>query len=261
MSGDNMRIYSAFERTPNEARKPIQGGRLKGMTDVNPMYRIQKLTERFGPCGIGWYPEIVDKRTVDCPTGEVMCFIDLALYYREDPAGEWSKPVFGTGGNTLIAKEKSGLYANDEGWKMAYTDALSVACKALGMCADVYFEKGYGKYTSPMRPNGGGSAPNGAPQNSAQPAQVQAQSARQNSAQPAQGQAQGAVQGNAAQRDRPAPMMATVQQIEFIRNFASDSLYQSAMESFGAELERMTYNQGQKMVARINEESLKNENV
>ena len=147
MSGDNMRIYSAFERTPNEARKPILGGRLKGMTDVNPMYRIQKLTERFGPCGIGWYPEIVDKRTVDCPTGEVMCFIDLALYYREDPTGEWSKPVFGTGGNTLIAKEKSGLYANDEGWKMAYTDALSVACKALGMCADVYFEKGYGKYT------------------------------------------------------------------------------------------------------------------
>ena len=55
--------------------------------------------------------------------------------------------------------------------------------------------------------------------------------------------------------------MATVQQIEFIRNFASDSLYQSAMESFGAELERMTYNQGQKMVARINEESRKNENV
>lgn len=261
MSGDNMRIYSAFERTPNEARKPILGGRLKGMTDVNPMYRIQKLTERFGPCGIGWYPEIVDKRTVDCPTGEVMCFIDLALYYREDPAGEWSKPVFGTGGNTLIAKEKSGLYANDEGWKMAYTDALSVACKALGMCADVYFEKGYGKYTSPMRPNGGGSAPNGAPQNSAKPAQGQAQSARQNSAQPAQGQAQGAAQGNAAQRDRPVPAMATVQQIEFIRNFASDSLYQSAMESFGAELERMTYNQGQKMVARINEESRKNENV
>ena len=261
MSGDNMRIYSAFERTPNEARKPILGGRLKGMTDVNPMYRIQKLTERFGPCGIGWYPEIVDKRTVDCPTGEVMCFIDLALYYREDPAGEWSKPVFGTGGNTLIAKEKSGLYANDEGWKMAYTDALSVACKALGMCADVYFEKGYGKYTSPMRPNDGGSAPNGARQNSAQPAQEQAQSARQNSAQPAQGQAQGAAQGNAAQRGRPAPAMATVQQIEFIRNFASDSLYQSAMESFGAELERMTYNQGQKMVARINEESRKNENV
>lgn len=246
MSSDNMRIYSAFERTPNEARKPIQGGRLKGMTDVNPMYRIQKLTERFGPCGIGWYPEIVDKRTVDCPTGEVMCFIDLALYYREDPAGEWSKPVFGTGGNTLIAKEKSGLYANDEGWKMAYTDALSVACKALGMCADVYFEKGYGKYTSPMRPNGGGSAPNGA---------------RQNSAQPAQGQAQGAAQGNATQRDKPAPAMATVQQIEFIRNFASDSLYQSAMESFGAELERMTYNQGQKMIVRINEESRKNEDV
>ena len=258
MSGENMRIYSAVERTPETAKKPILGGRMKGMTDINPMYRIKTLTERFGPCGVGWYTDILDRRTVECPSGEIMCFMDINLYYREDPAGEWSEPVFGTGGNALVAREKSGLYANDEGWKMAYTDALSVACKALGICADVYYEKDYGKYTAPERQQGGHAQPQGG-RKGMEPAQqgsVQAGSASTR---------HGAHPGNAPQQGAPqakaAPVMATVQQIEFIRNFASDSLYQSAMESFGAELERMTYSQGQKMVARINEENRKNENV
>lgn len=282
MSGENMRIYSAVERTPDTAKKPILGGRMKGMTDINPMYRIKTLTERFGPCGVGWYTDILDRRTVECPSGEVMCFMDINLYYREDPAGEWSEPVFGTGGNALVAREKSGLYANDEGWKMAYTDALSVACKALGICADVYYEKDYGKYTAPERQQGGDAQPQGGRKGpeSAQHGSGQAgsASARQGSAlhaqsrqgaQPGSGRFCGSSaseqQGNAPQQGAPqakaAPVMATVQQIQFIRDFASDSLYQSAMESFGAELERMTYNQGQKMIARINEEARKNENV
>lgn len=51
---DNMRIYNAVREVPKEAQKPITAGRLKGMTDINPMWRIKKLTELFGPCGVGW---------------------------------------------------------------------------------------------------------------------------------------------------------------------------------------------------------------
>ena len=46
----------------------------------------------------------------------------------------------------IIAKEKAGLYTNDECFKMALTDAISVACKSLGVGADVYFEKVRSKY-------------------------------------------------------------------------------------------------------------------
>ena len=38
--------------------------------------------------------------------------------------------------------ESKGAYVSDECYKMALTDALSVAMKALGVAADVYFEKG-----------------------------------------------------------------------------------------------------------------------
>ena len=37
-----------------------------------------------------------------------------------------------------MAKEKSGMYTSDECYKMALTDAMSVACKALGVAADVF---------------------------------------------------------------------------------------------------------------------------
>ena len=52
---DKLRFYNATAEVPREATKPITAGRLKGMTDINPMWRIKKLTELFGPCGFGWW--------------------------------------------------------------------------------------------------------------------------------------------------------------------------------------------------------------
>jgi hypothetical protein len=49
----------------------------------------------------------------------------------------------------FVASEKSGLYTSDECFKMALTDALSVACKALGIGADVYWDRDPNKYDKP----------------------------------------------------------------------------------------------------------------
>ena len=51
---ENLTIYNKARVVPESAQKTIKGGRLNGMTDINPMWRIQMLTELFGPCGIGW---------------------------------------------------------------------------------------------------------------------------------------------------------------------------------------------------------------
>ena len=55
---DNLKIYNAVKKVPKEAQRPITGGRLKGKTEINPMWRIKALTEQFGPCGIGWYYDV-----------------------------------------------------------------------------------------------------------------------------------------------------------------------------------------------------------
>ena len=142
---DNMAIWGKVEKTPKEAQKEIGAGRLKGFTDINPMWRFKCLTEVFGPCGIGWKFEITEKQIVPGANGEAKAFVDILLYYKWN--GEWSEGVPGTGGSSLVAAEKSGLYTNDECYKMALSDAIGTACKALGMSADIYFSKDRSKYT------------------------------------------------------------------------------------------------------------------
>lgn len=141
-----MEIYNKVRAVPPAALKQITGGRLKGMSDINPMWRIEKLTEVFGMCGVGWYYEIAKQWLEQGANDEICAFCNIELYVKVD--GEWSKPVTGTGGASFVAKEKNGYYNSDECFKMALTDAISVACKALGFGADVYFAKSETKYNA-----------------------------------------------------------------------------------------------------------------
>lgn len=148
----NLDLYKRVREVPPEGQKEILGGRLKGFTDINPMWRIKKLTEEFGICGIGWYTEIIkqwSEKSED--SGEVAAFVNINLYIKQD--GEWSKPIAGTGGSKLIANEKKGLYLDDECFKKAYTDAIGVATKALGFGADIYWQEDRTKYTVPQDEN------------------------------------------------------------------------------------------------------------
>lgn len=141
---ENLEIYNKVKEVPKNAQKEIKAGRLKGMTDINPQWRIEKLTEVFGPVGIGWFAKEIKREFVDGANEEKMCFVDIELFVKVE--GEWSKPIYGTGGSTFVAKEKNGLYTSDEVVKMAYTDAISVACKQLGFGANVYWNKSDSKY-------------------------------------------------------------------------------------------------------------------
>ena len=135
----NLRFYENLRSCPETALRTIQAGRLKGKSDINPVWRIKAMTETFGPCGIGWRYEIT--RQWELTFGqEVKAFVNINLYYMDED-GVWSLPIPGTGGATLVEVGKQGLYVNDEGYKMALTDALSVAMKALGVAADVYYSR------------------------------------------------------------------------------------------------------------------------
>lgn len=145
MENNNLEIYNKVRQVPERAQKTIGAGRLKGMTDINPMWRIKVLTEQFGPCGFGWYYEVKDHWIeTSMSNDEITANVLISLYIKHD--GEWSAPIQGIGGSKLVAQEKKGLYVNDECFKMALTDAISVACKALGVGADIYWSKDNTKY-------------------------------------------------------------------------------------------------------------------
>ena len=144
---ENMSIYNLVREVPKEALKPINAG-LKGLSDINPMWRIEKLTQVFGACGFGWSYEIVGKEIVaDDITKQKAAFVDILLYVKDQTTGDWSRPIPGTGGSSFVSQEKNGAYLSDECFKMALTDAISIAAKSLGIGADVWFAASRSKYT------------------------------------------------------------------------------------------------------------------
>lgn len=159
MSEENIKIWNDLKSVPAAAKKTIEAGRLKGMTDIKPQWRLQMMTERFGPIGIGWYYDPVERWTETYGT-EISAHIRVNLFVRLTD-GEWSKPISGTGGSMLIANEKikdyekdlyntlMKPYHSDEAYKMATTDALGVAMKQLGVAADVYMGLSESKYDKP----------------------------------------------------------------------------------------------------------------
>ena len=224
MQGQNMRIYEDSRKVPAEAQKSFNNGKFSG-TDINPMWRIKKLTELFGPCGIGWYYDVISERAEQ--HGDMtMAIVDLNLYIRAED-GVWSKPIYGTGGNTLVKSTKSGVSTSDEGYKMALTDALSVACKALGIGADIYFEKDKTKYT----------AATGSKEAAAEAGQ----------------KALDAVNAKLEElkKNPPPRAMATSEQKVFITQNAPDDLYMKTMEKYGANLENLTEPDASKIINHI----------
>lgn len=139
---NNLEYYNNWAVCPQEAQRLIKAGKLVGKTDINPMWRIKMLTAQFGPCGYGWTTRITE-HWVERDNGESVAWIRLELRVRID--GEWTEPIEGIGGSKQCGKG-NGDGINDEAFKMAETDALSVACKKLGMAADIYWSSDRTKY-------------------------------------------------------------------------------------------------------------------
>jgi len=147
---DNLAIYNLVRQPPKEALKEIQAGRMKGKTDINPMWRLKALTENFGMCGVGWKYVITKQWLEAGGKEEQAAFVNIDLFVKVE--GEWSAAIPGTGGSSFVAAERNGMYTSDECFKMALTDAISVACKALGVAADVYWNSDRSKYDKPPVP-------------------------------------------------------------------------------------------------------------
>ena len=133
---DAMEIYNKLSYPPETALKKITGGKLSGKTDINPQWRYKAMTEIFGLVGTGWKYEIIRLWTEDGAGGEILSFAQVAVYVKSGDM--WSDPIIGVGGSKLIQLEKGQLVSNDEGFKMAITDAFSTSLKMIGVAAAIY---------------------------------------------------------------------------------------------------------------------------
>jgi hypothetical protein len=155
-----IQIYKKLSQPPKGALREIKAGDLKGKTDINPQWRYEAMTETFGLVGLGWKYEIQKLWTEPGANGETLAFAQVAVFVRDPDTKEWSDPIVGIGGSKLINKFSAGPKSNDEGYKMAVTDAFSTSLKMIGVAADIYAGRWDGsKYNQEPSNRGEGSAP------------------------------------------------------------------------------------------------------
>ncbi len=95
----NMRIWSALGKTELAHTKQFTcAGGLRG-TAVKPQWANMRMTEFFGPCGIGWGHTEPQFQTVTA--GDEILVYCTALWYRQD---EKTFGVYGVGGDKVLTQ-------------------------------------------------------------------------------------------------------------------------------------------------------------
>ena len=150
-------IWEALGKTDPAHTKQFQrAGGFRG-TAIKPMWANKRMTEYFGPCGIGWGMDKPEFTLVEA-AGEILVYCTLSMWWRKDAEdGVVSRgQVYGVGGDKVVSQvflkdakgqkivdaEKGGYktypQTDDEAYKKAFTDAIGNAMKFVGVGADVH---------------------------------------------------------------------------------------------------------------------------
>jgi hypothetical protein len=129
----NTAIWDALGKTdPSHTKGFSRSGGFKG-TSVKPMWVLRRLTEQFGPAGIGWGVNKPEFQVVHGQDGEVLVYCTVSTWH-----GDRENVLWGVGGDKVAAKNKNGLFHDDEAFKKAFTDAVNNAFKSIGVAADIH---------------------------------------------------------------------------------------------------------------------------
>ena len=129
---EHLKLWDAVRRPPEDALKGFKRGGGFAGTAIKPMWSIKIMTEHFGPCGEGW--GMNEPHFTVHPVGnEILVYCTVSVWHTKR-----ENLVFGVGGDKILISQSSGLRSVDEAFKKAYTDALTIALKHLGVGADIH---------------------------------------------------------------------------------------------------------------------------
>ena len=145
----NMDLWGKVFVTDKAHVSEIKGKSYKG-NSPRPYYLIQKATETFGPCGIGWGYRIVEQGTQEVrypePLGNtgntverlmINHWVLVEFWYKLD--GVKSEPIQQYGGTKLSYRTSTGKQEFDEdAQKKSVTDALIKCMSCVGFACDIF---------------------------------------------------------------------------------------------------------------------------
>jgi hypothetical protein len=115
----NMALWERVCVTDPKAVKPITGKQYKG-NSPKPYWIVQRLTEEFGPCGIGWGYSILNERMERLTETDVLHVAVVRFWYVLDGKRGEVEQI----GQTKAVYEKSsgGFMVDEDAPKKSVTD-------------------------------------------------------------------------------------------------------------------------------------------
>jgi hypothetical protein len=133
IEADNLAIWNALATTdPKQTKGFKRSGGFTG-TAIKPIWTVKRLTEQFGPVGVGWGMNKPAFDVVHATEGEVAVYCTVECWHTTP-----ENTFYGVGGDKAVGKNKYGLSVDDEAFKKAFTDAVGNAFKFVGVAADIH---------------------------------------------------------------------------------------------------------------------------
>jgi hypothetical protein len=132
---ENMKFWESVKKTDPKRVKAITGKQYKG-NSPQPYYLVERMTESFGMCGIGWGLNIINERMERLTDTDVLHVAVVELWYI---ANEKKGTITQIGQTKACYKTSSGsMLVDEDAPKKSVTDAMTKCMSYLGFAGDIF---------------------------------------------------------------------------------------------------------------------------
>ena len=131
---DNMKLWQSVCVTDPKAVKPITGKQYKG-NSPKPYWVIQRATEVFGPCGLGWGVQILSER-FERFGDEALHIAHVMVWYIQDGKRGEIEQMGQTRAAYISAAGKH--IVDEDAPKKSATDGMVKCLSMLGFAGDIF---------------------------------------------------------------------------------------------------------------------------
>lgn len=135
MTNPNKALWLRVCVTDPKAVKEITGKQYRG-NSPKPYWIVERLTEEFGPCGIGWGFSIASERMERLSVDDVLHVAVVDFWYVLDGKTGHIQQVGQTKATYMSSKDK--LIVDEDAPKKSVTDALVKCASYIGFAGDIF---------------------------------------------------------------------------------------------------------------------------
>jgi hypothetical protein len=135
MTNENMQFWESVKKTDPKRVKAITGKQYKG-SSPQPYYLVERMTETFGMCGIGWGLNIINERMERLTDTDVLHIAVIEIWYVQ---GDKTGRITQIGQTKACYKTQAGaMNVDEDAPKKSVTDAMTKCMSYLGFAGDIF---------------------------------------------------------------------------------------------------------------------------